>query len=152
MGTRRGNKQGSVRKLDTGEFECMIQSEFLNPDSGKPKRFKRKGATEEEAVKKAKLAMKAWEKGWINSNADIKVKKSRTFGSYMEEYVDTIARPRMTESGYVSYVRHMNVNFYPYSISKLQLHMLNKKVFTDYYNQILATMSEKPVLYRDNYV
>ncbi len=143
MAGRRGNKQGSVRKLPDGQYECVIQSAYLNYESGKPKRFKRKGKTEEEAVKSAKLAMRAWEKGWINSNADIKIKKTRTFGSYMEEYIDTVARPKMTESGYVSYIRHMNVNFYPYPISKLQLHMLNKKVFTDYYNTILATKSEK---------
>lgn len=143
MAGRRGNGEGSVRKLPDGEYECVVQSRFLNYTTGKPKRFKRKGKTENEAIKSAKLAMEAWEKGWINSGADIKIKKSRTFGSFMEEYIDTIARPKMTESGYLSYIRHMNVNFYPYPISKLQLHMLSKKAFTDYYNAILATKSEK---------
>ena len=65
MAGRRDNKQGSVRKLPDGQCECVIQSAYLNYESGKPKQFKRKGKTEEEAVKSAKLAMRAWKKGGL---------------------------------------------------------------------------------------
>lgn len=145
MAGRKSNGEGSVRKLPDGKYECMIQSQFLNPETGKPKRFKRKGNTEEEATNNASLACKAWEKGWINSNADIKIKKTRTFGSYMEEFIDTVVRKKITESGYVSYTRCMNSNFYKYKIAKLQLHMLSRKEFADYYNQLLREKAEKTV-------
>ena len=142
MGTRRENKTGSVRKLPDGQFECIVQSRRVNKN-GNPKRFKRKGATEKEAVEKAQLALEAWEKGWINSGADIKVQKSRTFGSYMEEYIDTVARKRLTDSGYRNYVGTLRCNFYKYPIAHLQLHMLSMKEFGDYYNTILANKSKK---------
>ena len=87
--------------------------------------------------------MEAWEKGWINSGADIKVQKSRTFGSYMEEYIDTVARKRLTDSGYRNYVGTLRCNFYKYPIAHLQLHMLSMKEFGDYYNTILANKSKK---------
>lgn len=142
MATRRENKSGSVRKLPDGRFECIVQSRYLN-DKGNPKRFKRVAPTEDEAVKKAQMALKAWEKGWINSGADIKVKKSRTFGSYMEEYIDTVARKTLTDSGYYNYTKTMRANFYGYHIAQLQLHMLSKKEFGDYYNEMLKTKAEK---------
>ena len=40
MAGRKSNGEGSVRKLPDGKYECMIQSQFLNPETGKPKRFK----------------------------------------------------------------------------------------------------------------
>ena len=39
---RKGNKEGSVRLLLDGRYECMIQSKYLNPKTGKSKRIKRK--------------------------------------------------------------------------------------------------------------
>ena len=46
MAGRKSNGEGLVRKLPDGKYECMIQSQFLNPETGKPKRFMRKGNTE----------------------------------------------------------------------------------------------------------
>ena len=60
---RKQNGEGSVRKLPDGSYECIIQSKYINPDTGKVKRIKRKGNTEEEARKTCQLAVKAWEKG-----------------------------------------------------------------------------------------
>ena len=56
------NGEGSTRQLADGSWECMIQSKYLNPDTNKPKRIKRKGKTEKEAFKSAKMALLAWEK------------------------------------------------------------------------------------------
>ena len=37
------NGEGNVRSLPDGNYECIIQSKYLNPKTGKPKRIKRKG-------------------------------------------------------------------------------------------------------------
>ena len=42
---RNENGAGSTRRLEDGSWECIIQSKYLNPESGKPKRVKRKGKT-----------------------------------------------------------------------------------------------------------
>ena len=47
------NGEGNVRQLKDGSYECLIQSKYLNPKTGKPKRIKRKAATEKEAREKA---------------------------------------------------------------------------------------------------
>ena len=39
---RAENGQGSIRWINERECECMIQAQYLNPKTGKPKRFKRK--------------------------------------------------------------------------------------------------------------
>lgn len=39
---RAENGQGSIRWINERECECMIQSQYINPKTGKPKRFKRK--------------------------------------------------------------------------------------------------------------
>ena len=39
---RAENGQGSIRWINERECECIIQSQYLNPKTGKPKRFKRK--------------------------------------------------------------------------------------------------------------
>ena len=59
---RRDNGEGSVRKLSDGYWECVTQSKYINPQTCKPKRFKRKGKTEKEAKASAKAARDAWEK------------------------------------------------------------------------------------------
>lgn len=139
---RKANKEGSVRKLADGSWECIIQSKYLNPETGKPKRFKRKAITEEEAVKKAKMDMRAWEKEFERGR-DTKIDKSKTFGAYMEEYLDSVCKFNMTASGYKSYTNCMRKNFFEFPISKLQLHMLNAVEFENYYNTILSLKSKK---------
>lgn len=49
MKTRKSNGEGSYRKIAPGKYECVIQSNFINPKTLKPKRFMRRGATEKEA-------------------------------------------------------------------------------------------------------
>lgn len=48
--SRKENREGSARQLSDGSWECITQSKYLNPKTGSPKRFKRKGKTEKEAI------------------------------------------------------------------------------------------------------
>ena len=100
---RKGNGDGSTRQLADGSWECLVQSKYPNPKTGNPKRIKRKAATEKEAVENAKMALTAWEKSF-EEGKDLKVSKTKTFGQYMEEYVDEIVKPTITASGYHSYI------------------------------------------------
>ncbi len=136
------NGNGSMRRLPDGTFECVIQSNYINPKTGNPKRIKRRGKTEEETREKAKMALAAWEKE-IERGRDTKVNKSKTFGQYMEEYVDTEVKSALTGSGYHSYISNLRNNFYPFPISKMQLHMLSAVEFEKYFNTILELKSKK---------
>lgn len=141
--TRKNNGEGSARKLENGQWECTIQSQFLNPKTFKPKRFKRKGKNETEARKNAKQALLIWEKEFISNGIDTKVNKSKTLGAYMDEFVENIAKNTLSGSGYHTYIRALGNYFYKYDIANLQLHMLNKKVFEDYYDEINSKFSKK---------
>ena len=140
--TKEQNGNGSMRQLEDGTFECVIQSKYINPKTGKPKRIKRRGKTESETREKTQMALSAWEKE-IERGRDTKVNRAKTFGQYMEEYIDTEAKPTLTGSGYHSYISNMRNNFYPFSISKLQLHMLSAVEFEYYFDSILELKSRK---------
>lgn len=142
---RKQNGEGSVRKLSDGSFECLIQSKYINPDTGKVKRIKRKGNTENEARKNCQLAVKAWEKS-IEAGKNEKFLKSKTFGQYMEEYIETEVKKNLTASGYHSYISTMRNNFYPFHIANLQLHMLNAEEFRKYYNNLVEVKSKKTAM------
>lgn len=139
---RRKDGEGSVRQLQDGSWECLMQSKYLN-ENGRPKRIKRKANTEQEAIKSCKLALKAWEKEFERGR-DKKIDKTRTLGSYMEEYVDNVVKNRgVTGSTYKSYIYTLNANFYNYKISKLQLHMLNTVEFELYFDTLTHDKSRK---------
>lgn len=139
---RNKNGDGSTRQLPDKSWECIIQSKYLNPKTGKPKRIKRKGKTEKEAISKAKMDLIAWEKE-IEQGRDTKINKSKTFGEYMEEFIETEVKQGLTASGYLSYVSNMKNNFYKFRIAKLQLQMLNAVEFEKYYDEILTLKSKK---------
>lgn len=142
---RKQNGEGSVRKLSDGSYECIIQSKYINPDTGKVKRIKRKGNTEEEARKICQLAVKAWEKG-IEAGKNEKILKSKTFGMYMEEYIETEVKKNLTASGYYSYITCMKNNFYNFPIANLQLHMLNAEEFKKFYDSLTEVRAKKTAL------
>lgn len=139
---RKDNGEGSTRMLPDGSWECVTQAKYLNPKTGKPKRIKRKGKSETEAKRNAKMARDAWEKEY-EAGRDTKINKSKTFGEYMEEFIENEVKPNITGSGYHSYISNMNNNFYPFPIAKYQLHMLNKKEFQSYIDTILSLKSKK---------
>lgn len=153
---RAENGQGSIRWINDRECECIVQSQYLNPKTGKPKRFKRKlkiddnirptrkvqSEIEDQVRQSANMAKDAWEKELIKGN-DNKVNKSKTFGEYMDDYLDTVVQPSITASGYKSYISALSCNFYKQPISKYQLQMLNTQVFQEYFDTILARRSKK---------
>jgi integrase len=141
---KNSNGEGSVRQLEDGTWECIIQSKYINPESNsaKPKRIKRRGKTEKEAIKKCKQALQVWEKMY-ESNMLKKVDKTRTFGSYMEEFIEKEVKPGLTGSSYKSYIYTMNANFYNYKISKLQLNMINTVEFEIFFDTIIHEKSRK---------
>ena len=140
--TKRKDGEGSVRQLPDGSWECLMQSKYIN-ENGRPKRIKRKAATEQEAIKSCRLALKAWEKEF-ERRRNTKIDKTRTLGSYMDEYVDKVVKNRgITGSTYKSYIYTLNANFYNYKISKLQLHMLNTVEFELYFDTVTHDKSRK---------
>ena len=142
---KNNNGDGSVRKLPDGSWECVIQSKYINPKTGKPKRVKRKGTTEIEAREKAKQSLTVWEKE-IEKGRDVKIDKSKTFGKYMEEFLNDEVMPTITASGYRSYLNAMHENFFKEPISKYQLQMLNAAEFQKYYDSISERKARKTCL------
>jgi len=142
--TRNSNGDGSTRRLPDGSWECIIQSKYINPESktGNPKRIKRKGKTEKEAIKNCKQALMAWEK-MFESQSVQRIDKTKTFGAYMEEWIDKEVKPEVTASTYKSYIYTMNANFYNYKISKLQLNMINTVEFEIFFDTIIHDKSLK---------
>ena len=137
---KKSNGEGSVRQLPDGTYECVIQSKYLNPKTNKPKRIKRKGKNEKEASKKCRMALLAWEKQFEAGNI-VKIDKKKTFGEYMDEFIEKEVKPNVTGSTYKSYIYTMNANFYNYKISKLQPHALNKVEFEVFFDTLIHDKS-----------
>lgn len=137
---KKSNGEGSVRQLADGSWECVIQSKYLNPKTNKPKRVKRKGKNEKDASKKCRMALLAWEKQFEAGNI-VKINRKKTFGEYMEEFIEKEVKPNVTGSSYKSYIYAMNANFFNYKISKLQAHSLNKIEFEVFFDTIIHDKS-----------
>lgn len=144
--TRKDNGSGSTRKLENGQWECVVQSRYINPKTGKPKRIKRQAPTEAEARKKAIQELRRWEKE-LSFGRDSKIDKKKSFGQYMTEFIDSEVARGVTDSGYHSYVRALRTNFYNYPIAKYQLTMLNREVFQEYYDDLQSKKSHKTALF-----
>lgn len=137
---KKAKGEGSVRQLPDGSWECVIQSKYLNPKTNTAKRIKRKGKNAKEATKNAKLALKVWEKQF-EAGVVVKIDKKKTFGQYMEEFIEKEVKPNLAGSSYKSYIYAMQANFYNYKISKLQLHNLNKIEFEIYFDTLIHDKS-----------
>lgn len=137
---KKAKGEGSVRQLPDGSWECVIQSKYLNPKTNTAKRVKRKGKNAKEATKNAKLALKVWEKQF-EAGVVVKIDKKKTFGQYMEEFIEKEVKPNLAGSSYKSYIYAMQANFYNYKISKLQLHNLNKIEFEIYFDTLIHDKS-----------
>lgn len=137
---KKAKGEGSVRQLPDGSCECVIQSKYLNPKTNTPKRIKRKGKNAKEATKNAKMALKVWEKQF-EAGVVVKLDKKKTFGQYMEEFIEKEVKPNLAGSSYKSYIYAMQANFYNYKISKLQLHNLNKVEFEIYFDTLIHDKS-----------
>ena len=145
MKTRKENGEGSCRKLAPNKWECVVQSKYINPKTMKEKRIKRIGKTEKEARENARMALDAWEREMINYQKDIKNIKSKTFGEYMDEYMLNEVQYRIQDGSFHTYYSSFQRYFMKYKIAKMQLSMLNVKVFEDYYNELSEKYSKKTV-------
>ena len=135
--------EGTVTQLDNGTYEAITQSSVLNPDTGKPKRFKRRGNTADEALANARAARDHWEIE-VGFGNDPKVDRKKTLGTYMMEYLDGVIKTSgIVASTYHTYYRTMQKMFMDSDLAKLQLHMLTPKDFEDYYNDLLSNYAEK---------
>lgn len=140
---KRKRREGTVMQLDNGIFEAITQSSIVNPETGKPKRFKRRGNTADEALVNARAARDHWEIE-ISYGNDPKVDRKKTLGTYMAEYLnDVIKTSGIVASTYHTYYRTMQKMFMDSDLAKLQLHMLTPKEFENYYNHLLANYAEK---------
>ena len=137
--------EGSARQLENGSWECMVQSKYINPDSKdmSPKRIKRRGRTENEARKKAKQALLVWEKNYEETRLNKKMDKKKTFGQYMDEFIETEVKPEVAGATYKSYVYTLQANFYNCKISNYRLEDLNKVEFETYFDSIIKKKSNK---------
>ena len=135
--------EGSARQLENGSWECMVQSKYINPDSKdmSPKRIKRRGRTENEARKKAKQALLVWEKNYEETRLNKKMDKKKTFGQYMDEFIETEVKPEVAGATYKSYVYTLQANFYNCKISNYRLEDLNKVEFETYFDSIIKKKS-----------
>ena len=88
------------------------------------------------------MATDAWEKDFERGK-DTKINKRKTFGAYMNDYIEEEVKPNITASAYLTYVSNMKNNFDNFPIAKLQLHMLSSVEFENYFNSILALKSKK---------
>lgn len=137
--------EGSARQLENGSWECMVQSKYINPDSKdmSPKRIKRRGRTENDARKKAKQALLVWEKNYEETRLNKKMDKKKTFGQYMDEFIETEVKPEVAGATYKSYVYTLQANFYNCKISNYRLEDLNKVEFETYFDSIIKKKSNK---------
>lgn len=137
---KRSSGEGSIRRLDNGIYECIMQSKYLNPQTGKAKRFKRTGKNEKDAVKNCRIALKAWEKQFEAGHI-VKVNRKKTFGEYMDDFLEKEVKPNIVGSTYKSYVYTLNSCFHKYKISKLQLGALNTVEFEIYFDSLIHDKS-----------
>ena len=144
----RKHGEGTVKRLENGTYEAIAQSSLLNPKTMKPKRFKRRGNTAEEALANARAARDHWEIEYEHGNKIEKIDKKKSLGSYMLDYLnDVIKTSGITASTYHTYYRTVNQLFMNSDLAKLQLQMLTIKEFEDYYNDIHSRYAEKTCMY-----
>lgn len=144
----RANGEGTTSRKDNGKWECIIQSKYPDPDTMKPKRIKRIGNTEEEAIKRAKLAVKAWEKRNKGHTEDgAREGRSLTFGNYVFDYINIHVKKNGNAKGstLLQYNRDYKAYIQKYAISNLQVHNLSKDVFQTYYDKLSKKYAEASI-------
>lgn len=150
--------QGSCKQISDSKWECIVQSRFPS-ESGKPKRIKRKGISEEDARANALAALKEWENSFLQksdvSNDHIKTvvsqkKKSNmkgiaimSFGDLVLKYMEEQYRGTVRDVTYHSYYKGVRNYLLNDEISKLFLEKLNTDVFLEYYHRILDRFSRR---------
>ncbi len=133
--TRNENGEGSIRAIrdENGKvikYECMIQSQYVNPETLKPKRIKVTGSTQSEAREKAKERLRIFEKG-------IEHQKNVQFNITLGEYTKDSVKERKVKKGTMKdYYYKLNKHFYPSRLAKLQFNQLTFTDFEEFYIEV----------------
>ena len=140
------NGKGSFRQLGPHKWECVIQSKYPNPDTYKPKRIKKRGATKEEAYDNARRALDVFEKAYVEKT-EYRTGKTMTFGNYVFDYINVyrMMENPIKESTRLQYNRDYKCYIQPYAISNKQVQSLSKRAFQDYYDRLTDKYAEKTI-------
>jgi len=133
------NGDGHVEKTKSGKYACTIVSTCTDPVTGNYKKIKRTRDTRDEAIKAAKLAVKAYEKEWkLNNNFDDSL--TLTFGDACEEYLNKKVEGTVKASTFYTYYRDYKQYIYGYkTLRNTQVRNLSQKTF----EMIYGTWAEK---------
>lgn len=138
------NGEGYVRVTKSGKFECTIVSKIIDDKTKHYKKIKRTAATEAEARKLAKNAIKEYELRMLNGS-EFKSGKTMLFKEYVLDYLQTQKKGKVKESAYYSYLHDYKSYIVKYKISKLQLRHLSEREFQSYYDTLTAKYAPKSI-------
>jgi len=137
---RRKNGCGSVRKTENG-YECVVQSSKCTRPNGKALRIKRRAATYEAAVKKAKEAL-IREELKQNDENEIQSLYRKPFRECMGYYMKNVCIKKVAASTYAGYTHTLNSSFYDYPIADCPVSKLTVKIFQIHYDSLRGTIED----------
>ena len=137
---RAKNGEGSCKLMKDGYWHFNKQLDIIDENTGKNFRIHTTGKTESEARAKGEEKEKQKRKS-IKFDTDGMWSGKETFGNLIEQFClfklqGAVLRDRWTESTYQTNVDMYNSTIKKHSISKLQVHMLNVRIFKEYYQSL----------------
>lgn len=142
--TKRENGDGYIERTKSGKYACTITSKYIDPNTLNYKKIKRTMPTEKEAIAEARKALKAWETAYIE-NTTYKEGVTTTFGEYVEDYLKHEVEGRVTQSCLYSYTKDFELYIKKYSISRMQLRNLSKRMFQAYYDSLTVKYAPRSI-------
>ena len=156
---RAKNGEGSCSLMKDGYWHFNKQLDILDENTGKNIRIHTTGKTEEEARQKGEEKEKQRRKEQ-RFDTEGKWTGKETFGSLIEEFClfklqGAVLRDRWTASTYESNIDMYNATIKNKNIAKLQVHMLNVRIFKDFYKSLdeveIETNGNKKIGYEYSY-
>lgn len=146
-GMKAKNGDGYVEKTKSGKYACTIVSTCTDPNTGNYKKIKRTRDTRDEAIKAAKLAVKAYEKEWKQNN-NFREGLTLTFGEACEEYLEKKVKDTVKGSTFYTYYRaYKQFIFGNKTIYNTQIRNLSKRSFELLYGTWAEKYSPKSIEY-----
>lgn len=100
--------------------------------------------TAKEAIAEAKKALKAWETSYVESTS-YREGDYVTFGEYIEDYLKHEVEGRVTQSCIYSYTKDYELYIKKYSICRMQLRNLSKRMFQAYYDSLTVKYAPRSI-------
>lgn len=137
---RAKNGEGSCKLMNDGYWHFNKQLDIIDENTGKNIRIHTTGKTEEEARTKGEQKEKEKRKA-IKFDVDGKWTGKETLETLVNEYMmhkikDCKIRDKWTESTYKTNYDMARATIFKHKIAKLQIHMLNVRVFSEFYNYL----------------